>query len=199
MSAAQFEELLKPFLDCDLLYARETEYRLTCSVFAPLQDALDRSGLGPKDVDYCRRVGGSSLIPQVQDAVRSYFTKTRLLTYEDRDSFQVAVARGAAYHALALELFGRGLVKPVANDAIEIRSAAGLVPLIPKGAELPYPPDGSYRTNRDLAVPQTTLTGSCDLRVELVAGEEERLLFSGMWKIPGLINQGAPLLWNTDG
>jgi molecular chaperone DnaK len=32
------------------------------------------------------------------------------------------------------------------------------------------------------------------VRVELVAGEEERLLFSGMWKIPGPINQGAPLL-----
>jgi hypothetical protein len=38
LTAAQFEELLKPFLDTDLLYARETEYRLTCSIFAPLQD-----------------------------------------------------------------------------------------------------------------------------------------------------------------
>ncbi len=197
LSAAQFEELLKPFLDRDLLYARETEYRMTCSVFAPLQDALDRSGLAPQDVDYCLMVGGSSLIPQVQDAVKSYFTKARLLTYEDRDSVQVAVARGATYHALALELFGCGLVKAVTNEAIAIRSAAGLVPLIPKGTELPYPPDSSYRINRELAVPQSTLTGSCDLRVELVAGEageEERLLLRKMWKIPGLINQGAPLL-----
>jgi hypothetical protein len=82
----------------------------------------------------------------------------------------------------------------VTNDAIKIRSADGLVPLICKGTELSYPPDGSYRTNRALAVPQTTLTGSCDLRVELVAGEEERLLLSEVWKIPSLINQGAPLL-----
>ncbi|KAF0189687.1 MAG: heat shock protein 70, partial [bacterium] len=45
LTAAQFEDILKPFLDPDLVFARETEYRMTCSIFAPLQDALDRSGL----------------------------------------------------------------------------------------------------------------------------------------------------------
>jgi tetratricopeptide (TPR) repeat protein len=34
----------------------------------------------------------------------------------------------------------------------------------------------------------------CDLRVELVVGEDERLLFSEIWKIPGPITQGDPLL-----
>ncbi len=58
LSAAKFEELLAPFLDTELLYARETEYRLTCSIFAPIQDALDRAGVDLSDVgSACRLVG----------------------------------------------------------------------------------------------------------------------------------------------
>ncbi len=97
LTAERFEELLKPFLDRDLLYAQEGEYRITCSVFAPLGDALDRAGIQPDQVDFCLMVGGSSLIPQVMDAVRSYFKKGELLTFPDRESIQTAVARGAAY------------------------------------------------------------------------------------------------------
>jgi tetratricopeptide (TPR) repeat protein len=32
-----------------------------------------------------------------------------------------------------------------------------------------------------------------DLRVEIVAGEDERVLFCGVWKIPYLVNRGDPL------
>src|SRR4029453_11921498 len=91
LTAEQFDELLELFLDQDLLYARETEYRLTCSVFAPLQDSLERAGLGPNEIDFCLMVGGSSLIPQVQEAVQRFFKQAKLLTYDDRDSFQTAV------------------------------------------------------------------------------------------------------------
>ncbi len=45
LTAADFDALLTPFLDRDFLYARETEYRMTCSIFAPLrlskQQAVD--------------------------------------------------------------------------------------------------------------------------------------------------------------
>jgi len=50
LTAKQFEDLLEDFLDTYLLYTRETEYRMTCSIFAPLQDALDRSHLSPEDI-----------------------------------------------------------------------------------------------------------------------------------------------------
>jgi molecular chaperone DnaK (HSP70) len=59
LTARQFEEALAPFLDQDLLYFREDEYHLTCSIFAPLQDALERSGLRPLDVDICWLVGAA--------------------------------------------------------------------------------------------------------------------------------------------
>jgi molecular chaperone DnaK len=193
LSAAQFEDLLESFLDRDLLYARETEYRLTCSIFAPLQDGLERAGLQVGEVDYCLMVGGSSLIPQVQAAVKQFFSHAQLLRYEDRDSFQTAVARGAAYHGLARALFGKGLVQPVSNDQVSIRTESGEEILIPKSAALPYPAGGRYARSSALAVPETVVLGSLSLRVELVAGQEGRMLLSEEWLITGPVNRGDAL------
>lgn len=193
LTAARFEEVLKPFLDTDFLYARETEYCLTCSIFAPLQDALERAGLSAKDVDLCLMVGGSSLIPQVQEAMHSFLRNARLLTYGDRVATQVAVARGAAYHAFALALFGQGLVQPVAHDAVSLRIASGLLEIIPKGAGLPFPGPNQFAEHSELVVPQQAETGTVPLRVELVAGGEARPVFTAKWEIPAPVNRGDPL------
>lgn len=193
LTALQFEELLIPFLDTDLLYARETEYHLTCSIFAPVQDALDRAGLRPADIHLCLLVGGSSLIPQVEDAVRAFFPSGRTLTYEDRDSTQVAVARGAALHALALAMFGRGMIQPVTNDAISIRAKGGLVALIPRGSALPFPRSDHFLENFDLSVPETVISGNLRMRVELVSGDDASAVFGAIWEIPGPVNRGESL------
>jgi molecular chaperone DnaK len=193
LTAADFEKLLEPFLDRDFLFARETEYHLTCSIFAPLQDALDRAGLKPEEADLCLLVGGSSLIPQVVWAIGEFMPKAQILTYPDQDAVQTAVARGAAYHALSLALYGKGLLRPVCHDRIAIKTQSGLVDLIAQGAGLPYPPDGGYAVSHALAVPDTALTQKIDLRVEIVAGEEERVLFCGVWQIPDMVNRGDPL------
>jgi len=193
LTAARFEELLRPFLDTDLLYPRETEYHLTCSIFAPLQDALERGRVDRDDVDLCLMVGGSSLIPQVVEAVQGFLRRARLLTFEDRQSAQVAVARGAAYHALVLTLFGRGLVQPVAHDAISLRVASGLLELVPQGAALPFPGPDQFAEHLELVVPQTAITGSVPLRVELVAGREARPVYAAIWNIPAPVNRGEPL------
>jgi len=194
LSAGDFEKLLGPFIDQDLLYARETEYRLTCSIFAPLQDALERSGIAAGEVNFCLAVGGSSLIPQVIAALQKFLSQARLLTYPDQDSLQTAIARGAAYHALSLAMFGKGLVQPVSHARLAIRSASGAVELIPKGTPLPYPPDGGYAQSSDLAVPETVLLNTIPLRVEIVGGQEERLLYSETWDISGPVQRGDPLL-----
>ncbi len=192
LTAAQFEEVLKPFLDSDLVYSRETEYRMTCSIFAPLQDALDRSGLTAKQVDYCLLVGGSSLIPQVVQSVGKFFSKAKLMTYSDRSLVQLAIARGAAYHALVLALYGKGIVQTICHDSISIRTESGLLELIPKGTDLPYPPDDTYARCYSLAVPETTMS-SVDLRVEIVGGDDERKLFSQIWQILGPVHKGDEL------
>jgi hypothetical protein len=96
--------------------------------------------------------------------------KAKILSYTDQDSIQTAVARGAAYHALCLTLYGKGLLRPVCHDRIAIKTQSGLVDLIPQGAVLPYPPDGGYALPHALAVPDTALTEKIDLQVEIVAG-----------------------------
>jgi molecular chaperone DnaK len=193
LSAKQFEDLLKPFLDQDFLYARETEYRMTCSVFAPLQDALDRGGIEKEKVDFCLAVGGSSLIPQVFDGIKAFFPHAEVLTYANRDEVKTCVSRGAAYHALSLAAFGKGLVQPICHDEIAIRTASGPVALVPKGAALPYPSDGGWEKNYSLAVPESVMVGECQLRMEVIATSDERRLFTTKWEIGGPVTGGAPI------
>lgn len=195
LSAEQFEEILKPFLDSDLLYARETEYRLTCSIFAPIQDALDRSGLIASDIDLCLLVGGSSLIPQVTNAITSFLNKASLLQFSDHDSQLVSVARGAAYHALALTIFGRSIFHVAAPDQLSIRTVRGSYELIPKNTPLPYPLHGEWAQTFDLVIPETSILKPVPLLVEIIAGEEkqERLLFTAIWQVPGPVNKGDRL------
>ena len=78
------------------------------------------------DIDLCLLVGGSSLIPQVISAIDGYFTHSKVLTYANRDDTQTAIAKGAAYHALALAIFGKGSVQTVSHDRIAIRPPAGM-------------------------------------------------------------------------
>jgi molecular chaperone DnaK len=195
LTAAQFEGLLSPFLDADLLYAVEGEYRLSCSIFAPISDAIEKSGVERESIDFCLLVGGSSLIPQVQHAVSEYFSRATVLTYPDAIDLQMAVARGAAYHALALSATGRGVFQPFAHDDISIRTSSGLVTLVPRGAPLPVSADHAQLDRAVLTVPETALLEPCRLRVELVAGtgEQERVVFTGTWDIPGPVNKGEPL------
>ncbi|MHB8843302.1 MAG: Hsp70 family protein [Nitrospirota bacterium] len=193
ITAAQFETLLKPFLDRELLYARETEYRMTCSVFAPLQDAIDRSRVDRREMNYCLLVGGSCLIPQVVAAVRKYLPACDVLTYNDAESIQTAVSRGAAWHALSLALTGKGLITSVCHDTIAINTQSGPVDLIPKGAQYPYPSDGSYTRADGLAVPQTSLLKPFDLTVEIVAKEDERSIIRATWQILPPVQKGDKL------
>jgi molecular chaperone DnaK len=195
LSCAQFEEVLKPFLDRDLLYARETEYRLTCSVFAPIQDALDRCGLDCSDIDLCLLVGGSSLIPQVAEAVDSFFETADLITFPDQDSLLIAVARGAAYHALALQAFGRSVFQVKTPDRLSIRTVGGAYELVPKNTALPYPLGGEWAQTLDLKIPETSIRGPVPLLVEFVAGEEkqERSLFVATWNVAGPVQKGDGL------
>lgn len=196
LSAAQFEALLEPFLDRDSLTAVDTEYRMTASIFAPLDDALNRAELTRGDIDFCLLVGGSTLIPQVEDAIKDYFIRAKLLTYEGSDAAQTAVARGAAYHALSLALFGVGLIQPVCQDDISIRTTSGLVTLVRKGTRLPYPGSADFERVTNIAVPESVLVGSCDVKVELLAshGGVSRSLLDACWAVPGPVNEGTPLL-----
>ncbi len=183
LSAIEFDKVLKPFLDRDLLYPRETDYLMTCSVFAPLKDALERAKLAPKDIDFCLLVGGSALIPQIAEAVGDFFAAAKLLRFDDAERTQTAVARGAAWQALSLAIRGQGLVRPVNGDSISILTENGPMELIGDGTELPHPVGGDWAENDHLVVPKTSLTDNVPLRVELRSGDG-RVLLCKIWMIP---------------
>lgn len=192
LTVAAFEKALAPFLDRDLLVARETEYRMTTSIFAPLTDALDRAGIGPEEVHACLLVGGSSMIPQVQDALRRFFSKGRLLTFESEDRTQTAVARGAAIQALALALHGKGIAKVVCGESVRIKTNTRGVELIPRGAPLPFPKDREWAENHELKVPKTELHRPLELRVEL-EDAKGRSLGASKCSLDPPLSKGAPL------
>ena len=76
------------------------------SIFRPVHQVLARAGLGPEAVDLVLLAGSSSRIPQVQQALRSYFETAHLLGLGDERDVQGAIARGAALQALAAEAPG---------------------------------------------------------------------------------------------
>lgn len=189
----ELETILAPFLDRDLLYTAGSEYRTQLSIFAPIQDALERAGLEYGEVDYVLLAGGSVLIPQVVAAIERAFERATVMSYSTPSGVQTAVARGAAYHAMSLALFGEGIFKPITHDAISLRTSDGLVEIVPKGVELPYPLNRREESWDALAVPETCQSGWLELRIEVVVGNDHHMLDSRLWEIPGPVEKGEPL------
>jgi molecular chaperone DnaK len=155
LTIEQFEEVMTSFLDRDLLYAHGTEFNSVTSIFAPVQDALNRAGVGPAEIDGILLVGGSSFIPQVQQALQSHFPEARLLRFPSAERALSAVARGAALHSFFLHGIGLPLVKPIAQETIGLLAQDDVFrPLICAGTELPFPSNSKFETYRGLSVPR---------------------------------------------
>ncbi|MFP4444862.1 MAG: Hsp70 family protein [Desulfosudaceae bacterium] len=195
LSIRRFAEILEPFLDRDFLYARETEYRLTQSLFSPVEDALDRAGIAPEEVDFCLLTGGSGLIPQVRRALDAYFGKENVVGgYTDVRAMQVAVARGAAWHAIVKTITGHPLVQPVLHDGIALETSdGGHFPLVPSRVPLPWPADGSYR-QAVFEVPRTGDLFVTELRLDLVGLSDGRPIFGECWTLPRAACQGDEII-----
>ncbi|MEW6076466.1 MAG: Hsp70 family protein [Thermodesulfobacteriota bacterium] len=184
LSAAQFEGLLEPFLDTDHLYARETEYRLTQSIFSPIEDALDRAGIDARKVDFCLITGGSVLIPQVRHAIEAYFGKDKVGCHDDPELMQTAVARGAAWNTIFKTITGRPLIQPVLHDGIDLETNDGNChTLIEPGTPLPWPEDGSWR-RLALEAPKVSRLFVEQLRFKLMSGLDGRHLLNEIWDLP---------------
>lgn len=190
ISAADFERILAPFLDTDFLFARTTEYRLTQSIFAPLRDAMDRAGRSAEAVDLCLMVGGSSLIPQVRDALRNFFPNARVVFHDGGLEAKLCVAKGAAWNAAFKALAGRPLIRPVLHDGIALVKTDGkLNSLIPPGVGLPFPNDGTYLPET-LVVPPSQSLPVKQLRFEIVGERDRQHIFDEIWSLPEGVKPG---------
>jgi len=154
-----------------------------------LRGRIDRT-----EIDLCLLAGGSCLIPQVADVVGDYFSNARVLSFPTRDDTQTAIAKGAALHALSLALTGKAVFQPVCHDDICFQTSRGPVVLVPRGAELPYPPDGGFKRKDDFKAPKPVKAGTeGEIRIQILAGDEQRTLFEEIWQITGPVKKGAPL------
>jgi len=189
LSMEQFEELLSSFLDPDLLFVKENEYRQSLSIFAPIRDALSKSGLNETDIDLCLLAGGSSLIPQVEHALDDFFPTAQMLTFDTADDAQTAIARGAALNALSLALTNQPVIQPVCQETISLMTSQGPVELIPRGEELGI--DGYSKTIL-LSMPEDSDDEPITVRVEVVAQEEsgQRVLLAEHWDVDAPVRAG---------
>ena len=155
MTAAELDGVLAPFVDADCTYPRDTEMNRVSSIFVPVRDALRRARLDAGQVDAVLLVGGSALLPQVQEALSGFFPRAELLRFPDDARTLSGVARGAALHSFFLHGIGRPLLRPITSESLGILTQdGGYVELVPRGAELPYPADGKPARSSRLVVPR---------------------------------------------
>lgn len=192
LTAFDFEKILVPFLDRDLLFARDTEYRMTCSIFAPLTDAMSRAGLSAKDIAVCLMAGSSSFIPQVQKELEEFFSAGFVLNFDTPEDAKLAISRGAAYNALALQLTDMPIVPPVMADAILLQTNAGPVEMVPAGAKLPFPGKDEWGSVSDLTVPDFQSDQLRAMRLELVTPNLLPLFFR-IWRVEKSVKKNTPL------
>lgn len=193
LSAKALADVLQPFFDRNMLAPRTDEYRTARSIFAPIDDAIDRSGLSHNEIDVCLMVGGSSNIPQVAEALVGVLPRAHVITFEDADARKECVARGAAIAASITAVTGQRLITPICFDEIAILTEDGPRVLIPAAQNLPYPAQAEF-AETELRAPRNSAEESLPLKVAVVASPDGRKLFEEIWTLAAPVRAGEPLI-----
>jgi len=196
LSLEEFNNVLQPFLDEDLTFITETDYRSFTSIFSPIDDTLNHAALEKEDIDFVLLVGGSCMIPQVEDRIRECFPQAKVHLVDTEERIQTCVSRGAAFNALYRAVTGTNWFEPVCHQQISINTKKGLIPLILAGQKLPFPGEDIWAENKALKVPKSVISNGEDLRIEIVAGsgDEAKLLYASTWKLMPIINKGELII-----
>lgn len=153
-----FERELHPFIDPENPRIRTAEFVDSQSIFAPLTDVIERSGWRTSQIDNVLAVGGSSFLPQVQEALRAFFATgapATVHTPQSAEHVQSEISVGAGLQALSYAVRGRPIMTATAPEEVALvaEDADGRtkkVTLIEQGAPLPMP----FTSNNELRLPE---------------------------------------------
>ncbi len=192
LSASELARVLAPFVDTEIPYHQENEYRWTCSIFVPVEDALTRADLDSDDIDLCLLVGGSSRIPNVRWALDRFFSKAQIQALSEQ-KIQTAIASGACIHAFMLQALGQSIVQPCCAESIYIQTTSGPQILIAANTPLPFPDSEAWAQHATLTIPQSADDKPLVLRIELL-DSQGRVLMRKPWEIAAPVSEGEKIL-----
>ncbi|WP_257292553.1 Hsp70 family protein [Endozoicomonas sp. ONNA1] len=188
LSYGDLKKVLFDFLDTSALITTNNEYYHTQSIFSPIRSALEQAYLNQEEIDFVLSVGGSSVLPGLNDKYKSFFRNADLICYQNADESKLAISRGAALQSLSQNVNGCGLVTNACYRNIYLATTTEPLQLIQTGANLPTKQWSSV----NISAPKTEKVEKARVSVELL-DEFSEVLCRQVGEIPPPVMKGEYL------